>query len=494
MSKKKKTILSQFLQLRQSQDSAFKPFVFLLTKRKLQAIGHLPDKEDSIEKVFKRCAILVYMMFKVKTNREKLLNVISSMLESLRENKWTTFLDKLSSLSREETNTLHIMLFKILVLELISNARDCKPFWTPAYKELSEQLWSPIVIDSLDSLSHLSNTSSLEQGEISPLSTTWNVIVAKQASRNSQKTSFPLSTSTAVNKWAEENIESTSAYCRKLRIFPSNSQKKVLDEWLQTSTYIFNKALHKIQVDKVAINKDILRDLIVTKTSRRGDEGYKTYLGEVKELKKNLKLSTCTESIERIKNDLERLRQTRLAMAKTENKEIEEWELRTPKEIRYNAVRDVVKAHESGFAMLKKGIIKFFRLKPRLKMEEKSISLEANQISFDGHHFKIMPTFFGKDECLLSTSLKRAKELEDLHIKGGCRLMKRGGNYYINVTLKRNILKKRNKPTTMCGIDLGIRDFATVYTPEKCLEYKHPRKLLGQLNYKLKRLRKGLNH
>jgi hypothetical protein len=48
------------------------------------------------------------------------------ILEFPLKNKWTIFLDKLST--SEDPSTNHLYLFKILVQELISKEKVCKPF------------------------------------------------------------------------------------------------------------------------------------------------------------------------------------------------------------------------------------------------------------------------------------------------------------------------------------------------------------------------------
>jgi hypothetical protein len=64
-----------------------------------------------------------------------------SMLGSVPESKWTTFLDNLNS--SEDPSTLAIQLFRILGQELTSRDAGFRPFWNPAYKELSEKLLLP---------------------------------------------------------------------------------------------------------------------------------------------------------------------------------------------------------------------------------------------------------------------------------------------------------------------------------------------------------------
>ena len=67
--------------------------------------------------------------------------------ESLQENKVPIFKDKLIF----SKNDFQIMKsLQISDLDSISKEKDCKPYWNDSSKKLSEKLWSPIKIDSVD--------------------------------------------------------------------------------------------------------------------------------------------------------------------------------------------------------------------------------------------------------------------------------------------------------------------------------------------------------
>src|SRR5215210_4254604 len=124
------------------QESVARHFGNLLITRRLQAIEHLPVRENFISKLFKQCAVMHLMIHHHPDFLGKeMIATISSTYEYPQNINWKAFLDKLIT-SGQDPNVLISMLYKILVRESISSAKGLKPFWTPAYKELSEQLLS----------------------------------------------------------------------------------------------------------------------------------------------------------------------------------------------------------------------------------------------------------------------------------------------------------------------------------------------------------------
>ena len=235
-------------------------------------------------------------------------SITLSTLVSLPKSNWKTFLDKLNiSNNEDQKNMLPIQLFQILVQELISNEKDYKPFWTHVYTELSEKLSSPIVIGYPDSLSTLSNASSKKQEEFSPF-LTMNTINLQ--SKNSPKTFCLSSTSTAVAKWEKEAIateikqpKSVPLKTLKIKMKPSKQQRKIIDEWIHTSRFVYNKTVDAINKgDKP--NHFNLRDKLVTEKTKKNNKD-KEYISCIEELAiKNSFLKPTAKQHHRIKSNI----------------------------------------------------------------------------------------------------------------------------------------------------------------------------------------------
>jgi hypothetical protein len=375
MEKVRSDVLSQLEKLYNLPESNLKRFVSLLTQRRLNAIEHLPDKGSLIDQVWKQCAILVALLMKFP----KVRKATSCMHVCPRASKWMTFLDKLATYNPSNPNMLHTELFQILLLELISREKACQPFWTPAYTVLSERLWSPTGTDSVASDLTSSNYSSPRQVGKSQ----WFKTTRTKATNKSLPTTFyPSFTFTHVGKWEDGATEKDEPKevikGMKLRIYPSQSQKKILDEWMHTSAYVYNKTVEAThQGDN--INFISLRDKFVTSETKKHNETYIEMSAEIRGIQKSLAdlrkqkvkidkynkkhkvphVDDCqlTTQINELTTIIDKqkigLRAAAANMKSAKNNGIFEWEQRTPKDVRSAAVKDVVSAYKSGFANLR---------------------------------------------------------------------------------------------------------------------------------------------
>ena len=191
---KNMSLLEKFQSL---QDWKLKQFGNLLTKHLLFALKHIPAKKDLIHQVFKNLLIFLFLLKKSKKFREK----ISCMPEFFQKNKWTIFLDKLS-ISNDQ-NTLTILLLRTFLPELISKERHFQPFWTPAYRTLSETLLLPIKIHFVNLDINFSSNWLQKQEKISSFLTKTTI---SQTNKNCLTTSCRLCRSFVVEKWEKENI------------------------------------------------------------------------------------------------------------------------------------------------------------------------------------------------------------------------------------------------------------------------------------------------
>lgn len=134
-----------------------------------------------------------------------------------------------------------MLLLQILLQESISNEKAYSPFWTVAYKELSGKLLLPIEIASVG----LDLNSSLKKPEAkSPFST---MMETSLHSKNSLTTYFQLSTSIVVSKWESEATKPSLLKSLKIKLKPNYNQRKMIDEWCNTSDYVYNKTVQCIR-------------------------------------------------------------------------------------------------------------------------------------------------------------------------------------------------------------------------------------------------------
>lgn len=355
-------------------------FASMLIKAKLNALKHLPDKEKLIDKVWKHTVLILFLLLKFSKTKKLIFSIQGSPLK----NKWTTLLDKLNSSEIETLNTLPMFLLQMLLQELTLKEKASKSFWTPVFQELSENLLLPIETVFADSDMNSLKPLLKKVEEKLPLLT---MIPIKLQNKNSQRTYFPLSTSTVVNKWEGEVIPTNLLKSLKIKLKPSVIQKKILDAWINTSNYVYNKAVESIYKHKYQPNFINLRDKLVTSNTKKHNTEYISISENIKEInshtkqlkqqliqfdKTNVKCKEKSEIIterntlmkiieetdELLQNEKITLRTRAKEMSSSNNEGIFEWELETPKEVRAGAVNDVCKAIKTGMSNLKAGNIK----------------------------------------------------------------------------------------------------------------------------------------
>jgi len=471
-------------------------FANMLTKMKSDAIKHLPDKECIIDSVWKSSVILLVLSIKYP----KVRKLIISTHASHQKNNWMTLLDKLTTCNLTDPNIHHMYLFQMLLRELISKEKDYRPYWTPAYKELSEKLLSPIEIDCVGSDLNFSKLSLKKVEEKLPF---WTMRETKVQNRNLQKTCFQLSTSTVASKWEKEVTEPNLLKTLKIKLKINRKQKNVLDEWLNTSNFVYNKTVASIRGDSKKANFMSLRDELVTANTKKSNPEYlkseeirKNIKSQKKSLEKQLSMKTTDDALkdqiqsqlqdleENLQRENEAFRILKKTLNSSKNEGIHEWELKTPKEIRAGSVNDVCKAYKTGFSNIKLGNIKHFRLGFRKKSESrKCLVLPKNIVKNNEGRLCIAPTYLG-DASEISMGKKTIKKHRDLKIEHDCRLVKQRNEYWLLVPIPQDIQPKQ-KPVNYCGIDPGVKTFMTSFGNQGFVEYVHHEKSLKALDSKI---------
>ena len=315
-------------------------------------------------------------------------------------------------------NTLNILLFKILVQESIGNVKVFKPFWNSQCQINSRKLWLPTETDYADSHS---NSFSGSWKKIK--SNSWfSMKEFNPQNRNLLKTFYQSSTSSLVDKWEKDVIkkrkrkrkQKTVKCCKKIRFLPTEEQQKYLREWNNTARYTYNKTIHKINSEKQKINFYDLRNKLVPK----------------KVIPKN-----------------------------------KMWITNTPKEIRANAVKEVVTAYKACFSNLKNNNIKYFKMSYRSKktQTQESISVPKQAIKKldDGTAFKLYSrTLKSSIKLHHETILENFNsDIRIIHIKK-CNLWYLCVPYDYNIN---SLTENQGRDGNIVSIDPGTKTFLTLY-------------------------------
>jgi len=264
--------------------------------------------------------------------------------------------------------------------------------------------------------------------------------------------------------------------------------------------------VEEIYKKKHVVKFELLRDKLVTANTKKYNEEYTKATEEIKRLyvlrnkyKDTLKLFIRTRrgslNILKIKQAIsvidenvakERAKQKVLPVEK--NMGIREWELNTPKEVRAGAVDDVCKAMKTGFANLKNGNIKHFRLKYRKRTEpNKCILVPKNCVKNDNGSIEIAPKFF-KEHSIFKMGTRTKKKHSSIQINNDTRIIRQRKEYWMVVPVP-VVIQKKKPPNSYCGIDPGVRTFMTSFGNDGFTEYKHHNETLKKLDTKIKMMK-----
>ena len=272
----------------------------------------------------------------------------------------------------------------------------------------------------------------------------------------------------------------------------NTEQRKILNEWFNTSNYVYNKALYEIKENKAQPNFINLRNLLVTAETKMKDILYKETNDAIKLLKKQQKIPETNQ--EELNEQIKKQRDILKTIKKETNGGVLSWELNTPKEIRASAVKDVCLAYKTAITNLKRKNIRFFNFK-YIKKEDnkKSFTIAHNTVKNNDGIIEIFKTF--SKNALKFNMGKRSKLKHcSVNIEHDCRFYRKNGKYYISIPIKKENKKPELNKTNLnySGVDPGVRTFMTSFGNIGCFEYEHRYKLLKKLKKKKDNMKKRI--
>ena len=371
-----------------------------------------PELDSIIQKTYRLLSLGINLLIKHQK---------SVIVECRRRIKPTILNDKKIILN----NTFLTMNWlRISVQDLIGKEEVLRPFWNERCGELSRSSWLPTGTDCVDSRSNSSSLSWKRKG----LNSLFSIERVKNPEiRNSATTFCPSSVFIHTGEWPTGDIRS-----RKIRLYPTPEQKRLLTEWMGVTRYVYNKALSGVKRGEDKLNWMSLRNKYVTAKG----------------------------------NDLN------------------DWELAVPKDVRAESIRDLAKAYKTAFANLKRGNISKFNVAYRSKRKDSSIVIPKTSVKFNSTKLTIFarynlgPIRVGKD-----------RSLSGLKINYDCRLGRTRGLWYLYVPQFKKTVKSKGKFD--CALDPGIRKFQTLYSEKEVVKVV-PNKELRQRLYSRKDLLQSL--
>ena len=147
----------------------------------------------------------------------------------------------------------------------------------PDYKTISEKLLLPIKTDcAVSGLTSYSPWSSRQEEKSQFLT----IQTTKLVNKNLQKTSYPLFMSSHVDKWVKEVMPKNKIKAIQIKLFPTVRQKNLINEFINTSRYVYNRAVELIKKGNPP-NFQNLRDLLVTENTKKGYPEYSILKDEI---------------------------------------------------------------------------------------------------------------------------------------------------------------------------------------------------------------------
>ena len=162
------------------------------------------------------------------------------------------------------------------------------------------------------------------------------------------------------------------------------------------------------------------------------------------------------------------------------NKEVAEWELETPKDVRAESIRDLTKAFSTAIKNLQCGNISKFTMRYRKKKSFPTIVIPKSTLSMKKNKLYLYKTYLGSN---IRTS--KDKTLHNIVFDYDCRLQYKYGEWYLIVPTKVSIVEEKQDKTGIASLDPGVHTFQTIYSDTHVVKIQQNTELLNQLHSKL---------
>lgn len=368
--------------------------------------------------------------------------------ESVQINKKMILLDKENFSNECIRNTI---LLRMLVQVLTLKEKEYKPFWNNQCSEISKRLWLPTKTDLQDLDTNSSNQSLIKEEERSQLLTMKN---SKVANKNSPKICLQSSISSTADKWEKGD---TVLKNHKVKLYFNKDQKKILKEWFGTYRYLYNFCLNYSQ------------------------QKYKSSI-----------------TLEHLFNEYHHLNfqdMRNMFVTKKGNEDfIPEWQFNTPKEVRVEAIKELITNIKTNIGKLKNNTITKFSMKFKYKKQNtQSITIPKSAIKFKDQKAYIYPTIL-KDSIKIGrrTLKKHKKKFKkfknlDFNIEHDCKLCFNGFEYYLLIPIDKLVQTKKDE-NKILAFDPGEKTFQTAYSENEIIESNINKKKKEKLENKIKLL------
>lgn len=353
-----------------------------------------------------------------------------------------------------------------------STAKALLPFWTQSTAEVSKKLWSCSETDCAASVLSSSKTSLPNMMSPSWFSVT-KTELKKTSPLNLPKTFSPLqitlSPETTDSAQVPTNEDEKSAVTRKIELYPTQSQKHLLNQWIGTARWTYNQALGQTKLYR---HLQIKTDVAPKKANRESPKKQKLILPSKSKVsfkaKSKAKKKPKAKQPDATKKGTSP--QTFVDMAYLRRRFVHSsslvgklsWVKQTPFEIRDMAVRSVASAYKTAFASLAAGVITRFDISFKKKKAPRQY-IDVRKLNYRGPGI-IFPNY-------KVGTLKSSEPLPD-SLEADSKIVKQKGRWYFCIPMTIPQPKNDVQRKWLAAIDPGVRTFGTVYDAEEGAIYE----------------------
>ena len=250
--------------------------------------------------------------------------------------------------------------------------------------------------------------------------------------------------------------------CRKIRIFPTNVQKKYFHKCFGTSRYIYNTAVRHVN-NRIDKRDEEIAEAVVNGCvylDKKGDQCCGKFHKDSKRFcKKHIKtkgrygynINTSRTAIRRIAAPADKRMPKGL-----------EWQKEVPYDTRQFILDDFIAAYNSASTNARNGNIKSFRMGFKSRHDKTQI-FHVNKKAINTDLTIFSSKKLGK--LRIRTKMQGWFKKNIKQIDRNCKIIRyRDGSYYLLLSIKRQKTAIK-RPFDIVSTDPGVRTFQTIYSP-----------------------------
>ncbi len=175
--------------------------------------------------------------------------------------------------------------------DLISKDPDLKPYWDGFCKKINSLLWLPTKDAMQDSELNLS------------LNNSWfSTKIDLAPKENLSRISLPLSLLTSISSHAESmDSEDILRKAKRIRIYPTSEQKRILSQWFGTSRFVYNQTVNFLKEPGMKASWKAIKSGLI--------DNLPSWAKSIPYQIKSIAIRDCCQSVKKAKNKYKKIKE-----------------------------------------------------------------------------------------------------------------------------------------------------------------------------------------